>query len=424
MKNPVPLANIAFNHTAKTVTFTNTVPTDITRILSVFNTTRKVFIFLPIKGTGYSGTYSSPTLTLEYDTTGFADADILDIVWEDGTAGLTDIQLRATAVPISGTVTANTGLTQPVTDTQLRASAVPISGTVTANTGLTQPLTDTQLRATAVPVSIASLPSTAVTGPLTDTQLRATPVPVSGTVSTGALTDTQLRATAVPVSGTVSTGLSQPLTDTQLRATAVPVSGPVTDTQLRASAIPVSVASVPTHGVTGTFWPTIQPVSIDQTTPGTTNNVIAGGVTVTTSASPTVTAASAYASGNCVGGLLTFANAARVSSGLINKVVITSKSAQTAQMDLILFDANPTGTTVTDKAAVAVAVADFAKVIGSVNVLNWTNTGTTSNGTAPGVTLPFAIPSGTSLYGILVVRGTPTFTATSDITVTLGIHQD
>lgn len=73
---------------------------------------------------------------------------------------LTDAELRATPVPISGTVTANTGLTQPLTDTQLRATPVPISGTVSANTGLSQPLTDTQLRASAVPVSIAppSLP--------------------------------------------------------------------------------------------------------------------------------------------------------------------------------------------------------------------------------------------------------------------------
>jgi len=73
----------------------------------------------------------------------------------------------------------------------------PVSGTVTANTGLSQPVTDAQLR--------------------------ATPVPVSGTVSTGGLTDTQLRASAIPVSGTVTanTGLTQPLTDTQLRANAL-----------------------------------------------------------------------------------------------------------------------------------------------------------------------------------------------------------
>jgi len=51
------------------------------------------------------------------------------------TAGLTDAELRATPVPVSGTVTA----TGPLTDTELRATAVPVSGTVTvtAPTGST-----------------------------------------------------------------------------------------------------------------------------------------------------------------------------------------------------------------------------------------------------------------------------------------------
>jgi hypothetical protein len=103
----------------------------------------------------------------------------------------------------------------PLTDTQLRAVAVPVSGTVTA----TGPLTDTQLRAT--PVSVSG--TVTATGPLTDTQLRATPVPVSGTVTaTGPLTDTQLRATAVPVSGTffqVTQPVSGTVTATQGTAT-------------------------------------------------------------------------------------------------------------------------------------------------------------------------------------------------------------
>lgn len=47
-----------------------------------------------------------------------------------GSGGLTDTQLRATPVPISGTVTA----TGPLTDTQLRATPVPVSGTVTVGT--------------------------------------------------------------------------------------------------------------------------------------------------------------------------------------------------------------------------------------------------------------------------------------------------
>jgi hypothetical protein len=193
----------------------------------------------------------------------------------DGSA--TDVS-SSNPMPVTGTVTANTGLSQPLTDAQLRAATVPISGTVTANTGLSQPLTDSQLRAAAVPVSgtffqatqpVSIASSVPVTGPLTDAQLRASTVPISGTVTANTglsqpLTDAQLRASAVPISGTVTanTGLTQPLTDTQLRAAAVPVSGPLTDTQLRATAIQiqgtVSGTAVP---VSGTFFQATQPVS-------------------------------------------------------------------------------------------------------------------------------------------------------------------
>lgn len=54
-------------------------------------------------------------------------------------AGLTDAQLRATAVPVSGTVTA----TGPVTDAELRASAVPVSSTTLATAALQGALTET-----------------------------------------------------------------------------------------------------------------------------------------------------------------------------------------------------------------------------------------------------------------------------------------
>jgi hypothetical protein len=98
-------------------------------------------------------------VTASLDTTGLATEtkqdSIITAIGNIQNNALTDTQLRATAVPISGTVNANTGLTQPLTDTQLRATAVPISGTVTANTGITQPLTNTELRASAVPVSIS-----------------------------------------------------------------------------------------------------------------------------------------------------------------------------------------------------------------------------------------------------------------------------
>jgi hypothetical protein len=119
------------------------------------------------------------------------------------TGPLTDAQLRASDVPISGTVTANTGLSQPLTDAQLRASAVPISGTVTANTGLTQPLTDTQLRATAIQIE-GTVSGTAV--PVSGTFFQATQ-PVSAAalpLPSGASTETTLAAVEVDTSAIAS----------------------------------------------------------------------------------------------------------------------------------------------------------------------------------------------------------------------------
>ena len=171
------------------------------------------------------------------------------VVLPAGGGGLTDTELRATPLPVSGTVNVgNFPSSQAVTN----AGTFAVQVTSAPTTTVTGPLTDTQLRASAVPVSgtfyqatqpvsLAALPAlaagSATIGAISNTSFNVgnfpATQPVSGTVTaTGPLTDTQLRAAPVPVSG--------PLTDTQLRASAVPVSGPLTDTQLRASAVTVA----------------------------------------------------------------------------------------------------------------------------------------------------------------------------------------
>jgi hypothetical protein len=123
------------------------------------------------------------------------------------TGPLTDAELRATPVPVSGNVAVAGSVTVEggLTDVELRAVPVPVSGTVSVNE----------------PVSVDDNGgSLTVDGPLTDAQLRAAPVPVSGTLSVtepvsvddnggsltvdGPLTDAELRAAPVPVSGTIS----------------------------------------------------------------------------------------------------------------------------------------------------------------------------------------------------------------------------
>lgn len=159
---------------------------------------------------------------------------------------LTDAQLRATAVPVSGTVTANTGLSQPLTDSQLRASPVAVSGTVTANTGLTQPLTDSQLRASPVPVSVGSIALPTGASTLAEQQSQTTLLGTidSDTAAIALATDNINTKTPALVSGRVpvdGSGVTQPVSI----AASVAVTGPLTDTELRATAVPVSAASLP-----------------------------------------------------------------------------------------------------------------------------------------------------------------------------------
>lgn len=209
--------------------------------------------------------------------------------------GLTDAQLRATPVPVSGAVTVSDGsgpltvdgtvavsgsvaVTGPVTDTQLRATPVPVSGSVTVSDG-SGPLT--------IDGTVAVSGSVAVTGPLTDTQLRATAVPVSGP-----LTDTQLRATAVPVSGTVTANAGAgpyPVSDNAGSLTVdAPVGTPVF-VRLSDGAAPIAALPITDNGgsltVDGSVT-AVQSVTQDYDTSGATLNQPTSGVVVPSATGP------------------------------------------------------------------------------------------------------------------------------------------
>ena len=148
----------------------------------------------------------------------------------------------------------------------------------------------------------------------------------------------------------------------------------------------------------------------------------AGGNVIVISQSPTVSASPAYSTGDVIGTKLTFDAAvlAAGGSGLVQAVQINCKSAQTGAVDLVLFNADPSASTFTDNAALAVNAADFNKVIGVVHVTDWTNLGTPSVAQAGNIALPFTLAS-TALYGVLVARSTPTLGSTSDLTIGLRV---
>ncbi len=100
-----------------------------------------------------------------------------------------------------------------------------------------------------------SMPATG--GGLTDAQLRAAPVEVEVVGGEGGgLTNAELRAVAVPVS--LPVGLA---TEATLALMATDAGQESLYTRLGDGSTHVVVDSVPTHGVTGTFWQATQPVS-------------------------------------------------------------------------------------------------------------------------------------------------------------------
>jgi len=139
------------------------------------------------------------------------------------------------------------------------------------------------------------------------------------------------------------------------------------------------------------------------------------------SATPVVDT-SAYATGDLIGGKLTFSPPAGTSyqgTGYIVSVSITDKADQAVDLELVLFHTNPSSTTFTDQAAFDPADADLAYV-SSVIALASSTTFFTYNDNGVHFLGSLAIPfKGKTLYGALVSRGTPTFAAASDVTVTV-----
>lgn len=147
---------------------------------------------------------------------------------------------------------------------------------------------------------------------------------------------------------------------------------------------------------------------------------------VTIVQTPTVSTSPAYTAKDAVGGLLTFANAVRASggTGTLIAVQVADASQQNKDLDLILF--NATFTAPTDNAIFAPSDAESLKIIGCIPITAGSYFDFSTNAVADitaGLPRPFVL-AGTSLFGALVARGTPTYVATTDIVVTLTIQQD
>ena len=157
-----------------------------------------------------------------------------------------------------------------------------------------------------------------------------------------------------------------------------------------------------------------------------------GGASRYVSATPTIDTGGAYASGDLMGGKLTFTNALRsgVGTGYLAGVNVSDLAAQAVDLDIVIFSANPSATTFTDQAAFDIADADIGKVVAVINLGSSSRFAFNDNSVHMIGSLFFPLRAGSSagpagtLYGAVVARGAYTAATAADIVVTLGIAQD
>ena len=144
---------------------------------------------------------------------------------------------------------------------------------------------------------------------------------------------------------------------------------------------------------------------------------------------PTISAAAIYTAGDALGGLLEFPNAARIvgGGGWITKVVITDNDQEIAPIDVVFFDRAFAPTA--DNAAFNPSDPDMQNCIGYIDVAatdyaNFANNSEAAK--ASGLRMPFDYDlrgGGTSLFAQMVVRDTPTYTNTNDITIKITVQR-
>lgn len=153
---------------------------------------------------------------------------------------------------------------------------------------------------------------------------------------------------------------------------------------------------------------------------------------ITVASSSLQTSGTNYANNEAIGGLFTFAGAARRvgGGGWLDSVWVADKSGtlDTTVLRLWVFGTTPAGT-YTDAAALALTDADATtNLVGAIALGGFTdhNSGTFCWSLTKSIELPY-VCSGTSLFGVLEITtlgGLTAFAAASDLSVTLGLRID
>lgn len=141
---------------------------------------------------------------------------------------------------------------------------------------------------------------------------------------------------------------------------------------------------------------------------------------------PTITA-TAYSVNESLGAVIDFGAIARASGGslLITGAILVDLAQQNAQTDLLLFNANPSNGTYTDHATITPNATDTKMIQGYVSFSGYVNLSTTESVSVVQNLAEHIVLSGTQhLYGLLITRGTPTYSSTTGVSLILNYIAD
>ena len=141
------------------------------------------------------------------------------------------------------------------------------------------------------------------------------------------------------------------------------------------------------------------------------------------SVTPTISAASAYADGDIIGGKLTI-QFALSTTGLLTHIVVYDDDGKGAQLDFFFFNSDLSGT-YTDNAAFAIDAADKSKYIGyaTVSTTDYIDAGADKVGqkTPINLSLDWGLQENEDLFVVTVIRSIQTFTAIDDLRFDFGV---
>lgn len=155
-----------------------------------------------------------------------------------------------------------------------------------------------------------------------------------------------------------------------------------------------------------------------------------GNSLVVSSASVIASTAATYIDGKLAGtgGLLTFANAARVAGGkgCVRSMMAVDRGDQGPCFNLVLFNTTTVSTTLTDAAAIAIDDADIDKIVGLIacSTADYLDIGANKVVWKKDQNIYFDLPStATSLYGAVRAGATWTPAGVSDLGIQLQVEQ-